>query len=282
VWRPLLRFALLGTALFAADRLWWSRVAPPPVVIRAGSADAADDELLYREAIARGYERDDPVVFRRLVENLRFAGAADSRDDPELFDEALALRMQESDPVVRRRLVSRMRLELEAEAPPGDPDEAALRDYYQRNAASYHSAERVHITQLYFRTERAREARRALARLRAEATPPEQALSLGDPFLHGADQPPQSRDELAGRFGADFAQGVFAAPTGEWSGPIASAYGVHLVFVRAREPARALTFEEVRDPVRLAVVAERRAAALERGLRALRSHAQITIESSPN
>jgi hypothetical protein len=281
-WRPLLQFALLGTALFAADRLWWSRVAPAPVVIRAVSAEAADDELLYREALARGYERDDPVVFRRLVQNLRFAGAADSRSDRELFDEALALRMHESDPVVRRRLVSRMRLDLEAEAPAGDPDEAALRDYYQRNAASYHSAERVRISQLYFRTEREREASRALARLRAEATPPEQASSFGDPFLHGADQPPQSREELAGRFGADFAEGVFAAPPGEWAGPIRSAYGVHLVFVREREAARALAFEEVRDPVRLAVIAERRAAALERGLRDLRSGAQITIESPTN
>ena len=281
-WRPLLQFALLGAALFAADRLWWSRAAPAPVVIRAASAEAADDELLYREALARGYERDDPVVFRRLVQNLRFAGAADSRSDPELFDEALVLRMHESDPVARRRLVSRMRLDLEAEAPAGDPGEAALRDYYQRNAASYRSAERVRITQLYFRTEREREARRALARLRAAAIPPEQALRIGDPFLHGAEQPPQSRDELAGRFGADFAEGVFAAPPGEWSGPIPSAYGVHLVLVREREPARALGFEEVRDPIRLAVIAERRAAALERGLRALRAGAQITIESSSN
>jgi hypothetical protein len=277
-WRRLLEFAVLGTTLFAGDRLWWSRAAPVPAVIRADSAEAADDELLYREALARGYDRDDPVVFQRLVQNLRFAGGGDSRGDEELFDEALALRMHESDPVVRRRLVTRMRLELEGEAPAGDPDETTLRDYYQRNAANYHSAERVRISQLYFRGDHEREARRALAHLRAAATPPESALRLGDPFLHGADQPLQSRDELAGRFGAEFAQGVFDAPSGEWSGPIPSAYGVHLVFVRDREPARALAFEEVREPVRLAVIAERRAAALDRGLRALRSGVRVVIE----
>src|SRR6185436_6909290 len=119
------------------------------------------------------------------------------------------LRMHESDPVVRRRLVQRMRLDFEAEAPVGEPEEAELRDYYQRNAATYHSAERVHITQLYFRGEHEREARRALARLHADGTPPERALGLGDPFLHASDQPPQSRDDLAGRFGGDFADGVF-------------------------------------------------------------------------
>ena len=276
--RPLLQFALLGTALFAADRLWW-RAAPEPLVIPAARAAEVDDELLYRAAIARGYERDDPVVFRRLVQNQRFAGAPDARDDEDLFEEALALKMHETDPVVRRRLIQRMRLDLEAEAPGGDPDEAALRDYFARHAASYRSAARARLTQLYFRADHERAARRALARLRSNGAPPAQAEGLGEPFLHGAEQPLQTTDELAGRFGASFAEGVFAAPTGAWSGPIESAYGVHLVFVHEREPERALAFEEVRDPVRLAVIAERRAAALERGMRRL--HEQMPVVIAP-
>ncbi len=277
VWRSLLHFALLGAALFAADRLWW-RAAPPPLVIPAARAADVDDELLYRAALARGYERDDPVVFRRLVQNLRFAGAPEASDDRSLFDEALALRMHESDPVVRRRLVSRMHQGLEAEAPAADPGEAMLRDYYERNAANYHSSARVELVQLYFRSQREREARRVLARLRAEAIPPERALRLGDPFLHGAEQPLQTRDELAGRFGEPFAEGVFAAPPGSWSGPIQSAYGVHLVFVSEREAPRALAFEEVRDALRSAAIAERRRAALERGLRELREQTPVVIE----
>lgn len=300
VWRSLLQFALLGVALFAADRLW-SRAAPEPIVIPAAriaalgadlgrppsreeilraTAAEVDDELLYRAALARGYDRDDPVVFRRLVQNLRFAGAPDDRDDAALFADALALRMHESDPVVRRRLIQRVRLDLENEAPAGEPDEAALREQYERDAASYRSPERVRCTQLYFRSDREREARRALARLRAQTTPRERALQLGDPFLHGAEQPLQSRDELAGRFGAEFADGVFAAPVGTWSGPIPSSYGVHLVLVGEREPPRALAFDEVRDSLRHAVIAERRRIAYERGLRALREGVPIAIESS--
>jgi hypothetical protein len=277
VWRPLLQFALLGTALFAADRLW-SLAVPAPVIVRVADEAEVEDELLFRTALSRGYERDDPVVFRRLVQNQRFAGAPESRSDEELFDDAIALRMHETDPVVRRRLVQRLRLDLESEAPGADPDDAALRDYYERNAATYRTGERVRITQLYFRGEREPEARRALARLRAAMTPPDRAGELGDPFLHPADQPLQAREELAGRFGGEFADGVFAAPTGAWSGPIRSAYGVHLVFVREREAPRALALDEVRDSVRLAVIAERRAAALARGLSALRASARVVIE----
>jgi parvulin-like peptidyl-prolyl isomerase len=301
VWRSLLQFALLGTALFAADRLW-SRPAPAPIEIPAARVAAVtealasslgrppepleveralapeiEDELLYRAALARGYLRDDPVVFRRLVQNLRFAGAQESRDDRALFDEALALHMDQSDPVVRRRLVQRMRLDLEAEAPVGDPSEAELRERYGRDAATYRSEPRVRCIQLYFRAEHERAAQRLLARLRGGGTPPERARELGEPFLHGAEQPLQTRDELAGRFGAPFADGVFAAPPGTWSGPIRSAYGVHLVFVHEREAPRALAFEEVRDSVRDALVAERRRSALDAGLRRLREQTPVVL-----
>jgi PPIC-type PPIASE domain len=280
VWRSLLQFALIGAALFAADRLWW-RAGPAPLVIPADRAFDLDEELLYRAALDRGYERDDPVVFRRLVQNLRFAGASEQRDDAALFEEALALHMQETDPVVRRRLVERMRLDLEAGAPGRDPSEAELREYYDRHAATYQSAARIRCTQLYFRADHERAARRLLAKLRTGATPPDRALGLGEPFLHGVEQPLQTREELAGRFGAQFADGVFAAPTAAWSDPIPSAYGVHLVFVQEREGPRARGFAEVRDAVRNEVIAERRRAALERGLRVLRREIPIAIEPSP-
>ncbi len=252
--------------------------APTPGELERALAPEAEDELLYRAAIARGYERDDPVVFRRLVQNLRFAGAPDARDDASLFAEALALHMHETDPVARRRLVSRMRLDLENEAPSAEPDEAALRAAYSRDAAAYQSPARLRCVQLYFQRDHERAARDRLVRLRADATPPERARGLGDPFLHEVEQPLQTRDELAARFGAPFADAVFAAPAGEWAGPIASSYGVHLVFVRAREAARALDFDEVRESLRHAVIADRRRAALERGMRALRERTQVIVD----
>jgi hypothetical protein len=279
--RSLLRFALLGVALFAADR-FWSIASPEPVVIRAANEQEAEDELLFREALARGYDRDDPVVFRRLVQNQRFAGAPDDRDDASLFEEAIALHMHESDPVVRRRLVQLVRLELENRALASEPGEAELRAHYERNTATYRSPARVRCTQLYFRGAHEAAARALLARLRREHIAPDRAGELGEPFLHGAEQPASSREELAGRFGDAFATGVFAAPTGTWQGPIASAYGVHLVFVREHAAERALELAEVRDTVRYAVLAERRAAALADGLRDLRARARIEIAGEPN
>ena len=303
MWRTLLQFFALGTALFAADRLWWSAEPPPPVVIDAARvatlrgdlqrvlrreptraeleravAPEVDEELLYREALARGYAEDDPVVFRRLAQNLRFAGADDARDDVSLYREALAMGMHETDLVVRRRLVQRMRLDLEASAPGPPIDDAALRAAYQRDRDAHRSPERVRLLQLYYAREHEARARADLAALRAETSIPDDAPSRGDPFLLSAEQPPQTRRELADRFGGGFADGVFAAETGRWTEPIASAYGLHLVHVHERIAERQLAFEEVRDRVHHALLAERRAEALEAALDRLREGVAVEVE----
>ena len=80
-----------------------------------------DDELLYREAIALGFDRDDPVIFNRLVMNMRFAGAEEGREAADLYREARELGMHLTDIVVRRRLVQRMRLLIESRAAEPEP-----------------------------------------------------------------------------------------------------------------------------------------------------------------
>lgn len=301
--RPLLHFLWIGSLLFAIDRLLLaSPQAPAPVVVpveRVGELRASflsqtgrlpseeelsgllraevDDELLYREALALGFDRDDPVVQRRLVQNMQFAGADPDRDAASLFAEAIDLGMQRSDPVVRRRLVQRMRLLIEARAMQEEPSEQALRAFYDANRERYLDPARVALVQLYFDGEPAGEARRALARLR-DAGPDAPG---GEPFLHAPRQPLQSERELAGRFGAGFASAVFALPLGVWSGPIRSSFGEHLVYVRERTPEALRPFESVRAELRLAVLAERRRAALAEALSSLREGVQVVVAGGP-
>jgi hypothetical protein len=303
VQRPLVSFIAIGLALFVADRalLRAGQDASPVVVTRErvdelratiraqtgrepGDAELAariraevDDELLIREARSRGFDRDDPVIFRRLVQNMRFAGAADDRSDASLFEEAVDLGMHLSDPVVRRRLVQRMRLMAEtlgAEAEPGDEE---IRRRYERDWEEYVRPERVRITHLYFAGDREEEATRLLDRLVTEGALPGAPDAVGDAFLLSADQPLQTRRALGDRFGADFADGVFALPQGIWSGPLRSSYGLHLVWVHERVAAVPLPLEAVRDRVRYGLLAERRAESLERLLAALRARTDVVV-----
>lgn len=302
--RPLLHFLWIGLALFAASRLLQPAAPPTPIVIPASRVDElraaffaragrppdaaeleglvraeADDELLHREAIRRGFDRDDPVVQRRLVQNLRFAGADPARDAASLYSEALDLGLDRSDPVVRRRLIQRMRLVIESSVPEPGPDDPELRAWYEANRARYREAARVRLDQVFFDGDPPGEARAALSRLRESGAGPAAARALGESFLYGFEQPSQSERELGERFGPDFAREVFALPVGVWSGPVRSSYGEHLVWIRERSPEVVRPFAAVRDEVRRAVLAERRRQALSGALAELRAGVPVVVSA---
>ena len=86
---------------------------------------------------------------------------------------------------------------------------------------------------------------------------------------------------VADRFGAGFAAGgVFEIKPGEWSGPIASAYGFHIVFVSRRAAARVPDFAEVDDRIATDLDTDRRAAALDRIYATVRDGYEVEVEAA--
>lgn len=83
---------------------------------------------------------------------------------------------------------------------------------------------------------------------------------------------------VAERFGADLAASVFAAGTGVWSGPMASAYGFHVVLVTRRTAPRVPEFAEVDGRIATDLDAARRAGALDRIYATARGAYQVEIE----
>ena len=280
--RHALHFALLGALLFLVDR-WWTAPAPapaPPLVV-ASAADV-DDELLLREALARQFDRRDPVVQQRLVGLARYLSLADPDDAAALEREARALGLERSDPTVRRHLVEMMRLAA-AELRPGDlPDEAALHTYYADHPDRFAVPARISLSHVFLSRDRrgaelAGDAAALLAELRARAVPPAGAPAFGDPFVRGPHVRNASAAQLAGSFGPNFAAAAAALPEGTWSGPVTSPYGVHLVFVEGRQPAHAADFAVVRNRVVHELLRARRDQQLRATLDALRARYDVRI-----
>src|SRR4030095_6637824 len=106
-----------GAVLFGAQ-YWWSSSAPAaahPAIVIAPVADPAlvdaqiDDEVLFREALARGFDHDR-VVGARLVRLGRFLGLAANGDDAHVEREARALGLHRSDAVIRPPLIELRRV----------------------------------------------------------------------------------------------------------------------------------------------------------------------------
>jgi len=302
---PIVHFVLAGAALALASRAHDAARRPPaaePIVaaaqvqaLREGFARdhgrpptdaeaaalvarAVDEELLYREALARGLDRGDRSIRWRLAETMDFldggaaAGGAPPAVQAARAAEAAALGLDRGDPVVRRMLVAKMRL-VAAQAAERDADDAgALHACWQRHRARWTRPATVTFRHVFFsRAERgarlAADAERALRALRAGRA----AGDGGDAFFGPPLVEARSEAQIAATFGAGFARGVAQAPAGDWTGPLRSPWGLHLVRVERREPETVAPFEAVRTAVRLALLAERREARVQELLAALRA-----------
>jgi hypothetical protein len=268
---PAVHFAALGALVFAVQSWRGSGEAPAAL----GAPALSDQELLEREARRLGLDRDDSGIRRRLVRNLRFLGETAESEQAD-YEEALALGLDRSDLVVRRRLVQRLELRALAWARASEPTEAELAARLARAPERFALPARIRIVHVFLSRERhgagLAAADRALGRRLVDLAPG-LAGSLGDPFPLGSQLPPRTRAELAASFGEGFARAVDALEPGRWSGPIASSYGLHRVYLQERTPGRAARLEEVRSILREEIFAERAEAVLAEWLRLLRSEA---------
>ena len=307
--RHLLHFLAIGLALFVGDRVlgawlaepereliridarrveevrrqWIARTRSLPTELELERLVEAevDDEILFREAVSLGFVETDPVVRRRLVRNVRFLGS-ENDDEQELFEEALELGLERSDPVVRRRLVQRIRMGVSGAARREAPTSDEMRARYQQSRSRYVAPARLGLAHVYVSRdahgEAARERASALRkRIDGQELDVGDAVRLGDPFLRGHRMASRSERDLAGVFGPGLAKAVFGLAPREWSEPIESAYGFHLVWIEESVPARQRPLEEVESQVREEIFFEREARVLRETLERLRTFYDVEI-----
>jgi parvulin-like peptidyl-prolyl isomerase len=68
---------------------------------------------------------------------------------------------------------------------------------------------------------------------------------------------------------------------GEWTGPIASAYGAHLIFISERTPGEVPPLTRVANKLRLQLEEQRRDANLNILLAELRTQYRVVVERIP-
>lgn len=241
---PLVRFVVLGALVFAADRAVRAREeATPDAAHRIEISDAFVEGLLARHA-ARAGSGGEPAAEETLVrEHVR---------DEVLYREAMARGLFEGDLIVRRRLVGAMELVLAAEVEVPEPDDAALGAYLSEHADALAEPRRTTLEHLFFSSTRGNHVRadalEALALLRGGAS----GEALGDAFLSGRRLGPATDARIDATLGAGIAERVAELPVGSWEGPMQGALGLHLVRIEARTERRVPTLDEARAEVRAA------------------------------
>lgn len=210
---------------------------PPTDEELAGAVDRwVDDEVLYREGLARGLDRDDPSVRQRVADKMAF--------------------------VLRRQVIV------------PEPSEADLRAWFDAHPSHWGEPERIDFTQVFVDGHDAAAERRAaglLAQLSAGADPG----GLGDTFSGGRRYRGRKPADLAKTFGVELADGLESQPPGSWA-LRRSRFGLHLVRVDRHSAAHAVDFAAVRLDVRKEWRDDRRARAVAAEVAQLRAGWTVT------
>ena len=266
---PLAHFVLLGAAIFVLFALLDDEPGADErqIVIPEAEIDGlwGAMSMIYGRAPTR--EEIEQLVEPRIREEV-------------LYREALVLGLDRDDSQVRQRLVEKMTFLSEDLIPAEPPSDAQVAAFFEANREAFVEPARVNFEQLYFSPSAHGDnlmaaAQEALAALAGGADPD----TLGDSSTVPRLREGASAEDLSADLGEEYAAGVLALqPDGAWHGPIRSFFGVHLVHVTARTEARAPALEDVRERVVSALNAERRLNANEQAYRDLRERYDVRIE----
>jgi parvulin-like peptidyl-prolyl isomerase len=274
---PLVHFLLIGAGLFGLYSFTQDgrTTAAPSKEIRLSLDEINQLVLLFR---AQWRRPPTPQELDRMVEN--------KVQQEILYREALAMGLDKDDEIVKRRMAQKMQFLAEDVAGAREPTTAELKSWFEKESARFAQPPRLSFRHLYFspdqRGARAREdAARALARLAGQPVDAKIARSLADPFMFQEYYRDRAPDYLGKEFGPQFALAVAKLPPGSWQGPVESGFGWHLVFVDTVIPGRAPAFEEIEPEVRAAWLNEQKARAWEKAYKAMRARYTVLLPAPP-
>lgn len=268
LWRePLLHFLLIGAALFLYFNLVGGVSEAPDtkrIVVSSGQV----------EQLVANFER----TWSRPPTPQELDAMVESHVREEVFyREAMAMGLDQNDPMVRRRM--RMKLEFMLEDLSGqDTSDEVLSEFLNRNSNNFRDEVQLTLRQVYLnpdqRPDLENDAGLLLSRLNDGSAPD----AIGDHTLAPRTYELASQSEIARDFGDEFARQVASLPVGDWSGPVYSPFGAHLVKVEVRIDARLPELAEIRDEVLREYLAEKREQQKNLAYGKLREGYEVTVE----
>jgi len=275
---PLIHFLSIGGLLFAVYAL-----APDARTEIAASKEIrmSLDEISQLTLLHQSQWRrlPTPQELQRLVEN--------KVQQEILYREALAMGLDKDDEIVKRRMAQKMQFLAEDVAAAREPTTAELRIWFEKNSAKFAQPPRLSFRHLYFspdrRGVRARDdAQQALAKLAGQPVDAKGANALADPFMFQEYYRDRTPEFLGKEMGPQFALAVAKLAPGSWQGPVESGFGWHLVFVDTVIPGRVPAFEEIEADVRTAWLGEQKALAWAKAYKELRAKYTVLLPAPPN
>jgi len=233
--------------LWSAWKRTWQR-DPTPKELRAQLQNFVREEVLYREALSRDYDRDDIVIRRSLVRKMDFLaeGQVEGRNLTE--EEIIA--------------------------------------YFNLRTERYRIPPKISFTHIYFNLDSKGDdveqvLNQTLKNLEKSNPSDIELSNYGDRFMMQSKYTDLTPREIQSQFGEIFTNKLIDLEQGKWHGPVQSGYGLHVVYISKRVASRIPDWVEVKSQIYNDMLIEEKIAAKEQFYTEILRQYQIVYEDMP-
>jgi peptidyl-prolyl cis-trans isomerase C len=273
---PLVHFLLIGAALFAVYGF-----------LHHGQSANVNHQIVLTLDDLRQLEVSFVSQWHRQPSPEEFTGLVESHIREEvLYREGLAMGLDKDDTIVKRRMAQKVEFLSEDVATAHEPTTGELKDWFAKNGQKFALPNRATFRHLFFGFDRRgqnaqMDALSALAKLSGKPEDLPLGKSLADPFMFQDYYGDRAPDQLAKEFGPVFTEGLFELKPGSWQGPIESGYGWHLIWIESIVPGRVPNFEEVEPDVKTAWLADQKAEQWRKAYAKMRAKYEVLVPKPP-
>lgn len=268
---PLLHFLLIGALLFVIFGLKNDGISDQSKRIVFTQDDIHRLSLLWEKQRQRPPSQTE---LKGLIEQ--------QIREQVMYREALAMGLDKNDSIVRRRLAQKVEFISSDLAAQIEPSEADLTEYLVSHPEQFEIPARINFVQIYLSTDKRgtsveKDANQLLIELE-NAGHDVDITTLGDSFMFGQKHEQLTEHDVSRLFGKDFTSQIFSLPIGRWQGPVRSGYGLHLLQITNKTASRQAELATVRNKVRNEWINQQRQKIDKAFYNSLRQRYEIIIE----
>ncbi len=236
---PLFHFLLMGAVIFA---LYY---ATHPVNTTKQTI-VIDDDMVNR--IGNLFQKQ----WGRQPSDAEWTSLVDNEIREEVYyRQALKMNLDHNDELIRRRMNQKLDFISSDLAQMATPPDSALQTYYLKHKSKYLSQASISFSHIYFNADK-RDHAKADALALLPSLPPtdsnlQELTKMGDVFAFTYHTDEASAKEIDAQMGEGFAASLLSLPVGQWSGPVLSGFGTHLVFINAVKPPGEPAFASIKE-----------------------------------
>jgi len=262
---------------------WLSKYGQAPTAAQQQTLLEAEieNQLLFDQARQRDLQ-SLPVVQVRLKQLNKFLATdqqANTVSQPDLS-------LEFSDPLIRQYMINAMRELLITEAlierkkaQQSIISDQAISDYYQNNLKDFTRADKYQLNHVYIGGLNSGSLLRAQNLFQQLQQQTSVDTNLGDAFAEGNQLPLLSATQLMRKFGGDVASTSPSLQAQQWSQPVASSYGYHLLYLVSHQSGSQRPLKQVTQKIKQTLQYQLRDKLLEEKITLLKDSYQIEYEA---